>query len=243
MISVVIPTLNSARQGLGATLSALVPAVVDGLVREVIIADGGSTDHTLAIADEAGCEIVSSDGGRGRMLAQGVQKARFSWFLFLSPDAELEAGWHHEAAQFIERVAIGRRSASAAVFRFALDDEGMMPRVIERGAAMRSFLKLPGGEQGLLISRALYEEVGGYKDLPFMEDIDLVRRLGGRRVSVLRSRALVSASRYRQDGYMKRALTNQFCLALYLAGVAPERLQRFSGRSVGRAAETQLSAT
>ncbi len=110
MISVVIPTFNSARQGLGASLSALVPAVVDGVVREVIVADGGSTDQTLAIADEAGCELVASEAIRGRQLRAGADKARFPWLLFLHPETELEMGWHLEAQQFIERIATGRRA-------------------------------------------------------------------------------------------------------------------------------------
>ena len=243
MISVVIPTLNAQRHGFGVTLSALVPAVVDGVVREVIVADGGSRDHTLAIADEAGCEIVTSEPGRGRQLRAGVSKARFPWLLFLHPDAELEAGWHHEAAQFMERVASGRRRPAAAVFRFALDDEGLAPRLIERGAGVRtSLLKLPRGGQGLLISRALYTEIGGFKDLPFMEDLDFVRRLGSARVSVLRARAIASAHRYRDDGYVKRTLTDQLCLALFLAGVSPERILKLSGEA-RHAPVDALSAT
>lgn len=244
MISVVIPTFNSARRGLGASLSALVPAVVDGVVREVIVADGGSTDQTLAIADEAGCEIVSTDHGRGRQLRAGVEKARFPWLLFLHPDTELETGWHLEAQQFIERVASGRRSPAAAVFRLTLDDEGLPPRMVEFGAAVNSnLLKLPRGEQGLLISRALYTEAGGYRDLPLMEDVDVVRRIGRGRVSVLRSRAIANAERYRQGGFVKRALKDQLCLALFMAGVSPERIQRIDGGRTTAGIETPVSVT
>lgn len=245
MISVVIPTMNSERQGFGATLSALVAAVVDGLVREVIVVDGGSTDHTLAIADEAGCEILTTEPNRVRQLRAGVAKSRFPWLMILNPDTELEVGWHHEVAQLIERVANKRRPPCAAVFRFTLDEDGTTPRAIERAAqAATSFFKLPQPEQGLLIERALYDEVGGYRDLPLFEDIDLVHRVGQQRVTLLRSRSILSAGRYRESGYLKRMVTNQFCLALFVAGVSPERLQRYScDKRTQEPVETPVSVT
>ena len=124
MISVVIPTLNS-EAGLAATLTSLVPAAVDGLVREAIVVDGGSTDRTLEITDHAGADIVKAEAGRGTQLRAGAARARFPWLLFLHPDTELEAGWEREVSQFIDRVEAGRRRDTAAVFRFAVDDEGV----------------------------------------------------------------------------------------------------------------------
>lgn len=229
MISVVIPTLN-AESGLAACLAALVPATVDGLVREVIIVDGGSTDRTLAIADQAGAKVVSSGRGRGRQLRAGGEAARFPWLLFLHADTVLEPGWEREVSALIDRVELGRRAETAAAFRFALDDLGMMPRLIEWGVAVRSsVVRLPFGDQGLLLPRRLYDAIGGFRELPLMEDVDLVRRLGRRRTLILRSAAVTSAVRYRRDGYAARVLRNNACLALYYLRVPPRLIARLYG--------------
>jgi len=226
MISVVIPTLN-AQTSLASTLTALVPAFVEGLVREVIIADGGSTDHTLEIADQSGAVVVTSAPGRGSQLKAGAQHAKCPWLLFLHADTVLDPGWEREAGHFMDLTGGGRMKPAAACFRFALDDLGAKPRIIEFGVAMRMVIfKLPFGDQGLLIPRTLYDEAGGYAELPIMEDVDLVRRLGRARIMSLNARAFTSAERYRTDGYFSRALRNQYCLALYMLRVPPERIAK-----------------
>lgn len=219
MISVIIPTLNDERH-LPATLASLVPAAVDGLVGEVIIADGGSRDHTLAIADGAGADAVTTKPERAAQLRAGVERARYPWLLFLNADTLLDVGWERDAAHHLERVESGRRRPSAAAFRFALDDEGLWPRTLERLVSVRTaLLKLPYGDQGLLISRRLYDEVGGFGTLPLMEDVDLVRRLGRRRVSLLNARAVTSAESFRRANSISQIARNQACLGLYLIGV------------------------
>ena len=226
MISVVIPTLD-AEATLGDALTALIPAVVEGLVREVIIVDGGSTDRTLRVADASGATIINAAAGRGAQLRAGAAAARHQWLLFLHADTTLEIGWEREAAQFIERVESGAWPLAAAVFRFALDDLGAMPRIVERGVALRSsLLKLPYGDQGLMLPRQLYNAVGGYSDVPLMEDVALVRRLGRRRIKTLRSRAVTSAARYRRDGYVARVARNLACLLLYGLRVPPDVIRR-----------------
>jgi hypothetical protein len=91
-------------------------------------------------------------------------------------------------------------------------------------------LALPYGDQGLLIHRSLYDRVGGYRPLPLMEDVDMVRRLGRRRVTVLDASAITSARRWRQDGWLRRSARNLLCLALFYAGVPAERIARLYGR-------------
>lgn len=226
MISVIIPTHNS-EAGIGPTLTALVPAAVEGIVREVIVADAGSTDRTLMVADQAGVDVVTTDTGRGRQLRTGAATARSQWLLFLHPDTVLEHGWEFEAAQFMERVDSGRRKLAAAAFRFTIDDVGMAPRTVEALVALRTgLLRRTFGDQGLLIRRDLYDEVGGFAPLPLLEDVDLVKRLGRRRLVILRSRALTSASHYRSEGYVRRIVRNQTCLALYHCRVPVSRIAR-----------------
>jgi rSAM/selenodomain-associated transferase 2 len=229
MISVIIPTLN-AEGGLAACLTALVPAAIDGMVREVIVVDGGSSDRTLKIIEQAGAELIHSGPGRGEQLAAGAARARSPWLLFLHADTVLQPGWEREASALIERIDSGRRRPTAAAFRFALDDDGLWPRMIEAGVAMRCALfRLPYGDQGLLIQRHLYQQVGGYSRLPLMEDVDLVRRIGRRRMTILRARAITSAVRYQQDGYVRRSARNLACLALYFLRVPTRVIARLYG--------------
>lgn len=229
MISVVIPTLNAERT-LPEALAALVPAAVDGVVREVVVVDGGSSDHTRKVADISGAEFLLSKPGRGQQLAHGARAAKGGWLLFLHADTVLEEDWHREAASFIQAVESGDIEPSAAAFRFRLDDKGLRPRLLEAVVRARcSLLRLPYGDQGLLISRKLYMEVGGFRDLPIMEDVDLVRRIGRRRTTLLTADAVTSADRYRRDGYLRRALRNLTCLALYRAGLPINTIQRLYG--------------
>ena len=234
MLTVVIPTLN-AEASLAATLTALVPGVVDGMVREVVIVDGGSSDRTLRIAEASGADVIKAAPGRGAQLAAGAARARFPWLLFLHADTVLEPGWEREVAAFMERVDSGRREPAAAAFAFALDDTGAAPRLLEGLVRLRCMaLRLPYGDQGLLLPRSLYQKVGGYRPLQLMEDVDFVRRLDrGQRV-LLRTRGVTSAARYRSEGYLRRTLRNQLCLALYLLRVPVDRIARLYGGAPSR---------
>jgi rSAM/selenodomain-associated transferase 2 len=228
MISVIIPTLNADRT-LAHTLTALVPAVVDGIVQEAILVDGGSTDETRAIAEAAGTRLIEARPGRGTQLDAGASHARGDWLLFLHADTVLDPGWAEEARSFMERVDNGRRGQAAA-FQFALDDDGIMPRLIESLVGLRChLLALPYGDQGLLISRNLYDRLGGFRPLPLMEDVDLVRRLKRRELAMLKSRAVTSGERYRREGYLVRSLRNLGCILLYYLHVPPRVLARLYG--------------
>jgi rSAM/selenodomain-associated transferase 2 len=219
VISVVIPTLDAAAH-LPRTLAALVPAAADGLVRDVVVSDGGSTDATLAIADDAGSTIVEGPKGRGRQLIAGAAAARAPWLLFLHADTVLEETWIRDAARFM-----AGEPMRAAAFRFAFDDDAAAARRATWWVAMRCrVLALPYGDQGLLISRVFYEALGGYRDLPLMEDVDIVRRIGRARLSILDARAITSADKYRRDGYGKRARRNLVLLVRYLLGADPAKL-------------------
>jgi rSAM/selenodomain-associated transferase 2 len=225
MISVVIPAANAAAH-LSPTLESLVAAAVEGTVGEVIIANADGDSETARIAEAWGARIVDCERGRGRALRAGAEVARKPWLLFLHADTKLAPGWDAEAERFMLRGA-----GQAAAFRFMLADEGIWPRLLEAGVALRCRLfALPYGDQGLLISRKLYDELGGYKPIPIMEDVDIVRRIGRKRLTLLRSAALTSALRYRRDGYLRRITRNFVCLAMHAAGVAPEKISAFYER-------------
>lgn len=188
MISVVIPTLNAERL-LPRCFDSLIAGAVRGVVRDVIVADGGSSDATLAIADAAGAHIVHAGKVRGDQFAAGAAAAKADWLLFLLPETALEQGWDAEVESFIDQSTPER--PRAAVFHFALEDFGGEARRAEAKAALRSMLlALPYGDQGLLVPRRLYKQVGGYRPLARMEDADIVRRIGRRRLVQLRARAV-----------------------------------------------------
>jgi rSAM/selenodomain-associated transferase 2 len=222
-LSVIIPALN-AESGLPATLAALAPAAVEGLIREVVVVDGGSSDGTRSIAESAGAKVVETAPGRGGQLALGANMARGEWLLFLHADTVLEAGWATEAAAFMSKPQL-----EAAVFTLAFDAKGLAPALVAAGAMLRTRLfGAPYGDQGLLLSRALYDAAGGYLALPLMEDVEFIDRLKGNGgIAVLKSRATTSARRYEIDGYAKRVLKNFLCMIMYRAGVAPDKIAAF----------------
>lgn len=229
MITIVIPALN-AETTLPATLTALVPAALEGLVREVIVVDGGSVDRTRQIADQAGAELLTAPPNRGTQMRAGANAARHPWLLFLNADTVLDAGWEREADHFMERVDSGASRHAAAAFRFALDDDGIAPRALEALVRLRcAVLRRPHGAQGLLISRAAYDEVGGHRTVPLMEDIDLVRRVGVRRMKLLRAQAISSAAHYRREGYLRAIASNQAQRILYCLNLTPARAAPLPG--------------
>jgi rSAM/selenodomain-associated transferase 2 len=218
----VIPTLEAARL-LPACLSALVPALVSGLVREAIVVDGGSRDLTPAIARDFGCALIASSPGRARQMNAGAAAAKGAWLLFLHADTVLEAGWEVEAAEHLHA-----RPDKAAAFTLAFDDEGAAARRVAALANWRArTFGLPYGDQGLFLPRALFDAVGGFPDQPLMEDVAIVRAIGRGRLTHLSALATTSGERHRRDGWIRRPLRNLAILAAHLAGVQPARLRRW----------------
>lgn len=222
-LSVIIPALD-AEATLPATLAALAEGHEAGLLRECIVVDGGSHDRTAGIARRAGARLISAARGRGAQLALGAASASGDWLLFLHADTRPARGWSQAAAAFLPDAANQRR---AAYLRFRLDDKSAAARRLEALVAWRCRrFALPYGDQGVLISAALYREIGGFRPLPLMEDVDLARRLGRGRLVPLAADAVTSAERYRRGGYVARPLRNLGCLALYFLGVPPPMILR-----------------
>jgi len=217
MLTAVIPTLNAATR-----LPMALRAVAAG-ADEIVVVDGGSTDVTMGLAKAHAARVLRAPRGRGSQLAAGAQTARGDWLLFLHADTVLMPEWVSEARRFMADPMSRQR---AAAFRFALDDTSPEARRLERMVAWRCrFLGLPYGDQGLLLSRTVYDRVGGYRPLPLMEDVDLVRRLGRRNIVLLDTPAVTSAARFR-NGYVRRSARNLACLALYFAGLPTPMIAR-----------------
>lgn len=217
-VGVVIPTLNAERT-LPGTIAAL------GAVEDLVVADGGSTDTTRALAAQCGARVIQAPRGRGSQIAAGIEATCQPWLLLLHADTRLQPGWQAAA-----KAHIATCPHKAGWFRFTLDSDDPRARRLERLVSWRSrHLALPYGDQGLLIHRELLAEAGGMRPLPLMEDVDLVRRLGRRRLAGLPAEALTSADKWRRDGWNRRSARNLCCLALWFAGVPPRLILRLYG--------------
>lgn len=195
MLSVVIPTENAER-ALVPTLAALVPGATAGLVREVIVADAGSSDATTLIADAAGCRIDVGPAPLGRRLRQAATAARSAWLLFLRPGTVPDWTWIEETRRFIEQAEMGGRAdARAAAFRRTQDPETLGSAIVEGLGLIAAALGVqPWPQQGLIISKTLYERLGGHLDGDADPEGKLLRRLGRRRIVMLRSRAMMATA-------------------------------------------------
>jgi glycosyltransferase involved in cell wall biosynthesis len=193
MLSVVIATENAERS-LVPTLAALVPGAMAGVVREVIVADAGSDDATATIADAAGCRIDVLQAPLGERLRQAAASARAAWLLFLRPGAVPDATWTEEARRFIERAELGGQvDARAAAFRRSGEADTVGAALVEALELIAAaFGVRPQPQQGLLISKTLYERSGGHLGDDADPEASLLRRLGRRRIVMLRSRALTA---------------------------------------------------
>lgn len=214
-ISVIIPTLN-AQADLSACLSALMEGLDGGLIAELVVSDGGSTDETAHLAEAWGAGIVTGPASRGGQLARGCAAAKGVWFLVLHADTVLEPGWSNVVAAHLGQ-------DTAGYFKLRFDRGG---RLVAGWANLRARLfGLPYGDQGLLIRRDLYADVGGYPDQPLMEDVALARALRGRLVA-LDAVAVTSSEKYRKHGWFRRGLRNVWTLIRYFAGASPEVLAK-----------------
>lgn len=218
-LSVLIPTLNAA-DSLPATLSSLEEGLFAGLIRQLILTDGGSTDATHDIAEAAGADWVTGPMGRGGQLARGAAAAKGEWLLVIHADTRLARGWSDVVAEALHH------PERAHYFHLRFDARGTAPALVARWANLRArVFGLPYGDQGLLIRRDLYDAVGGYPDQPLMEDVALAQRLRGR-LTAMPHIAITSAARYLAEGWLRRGSRNLWLVARYLLGADPARLAR-----------------
>ena len=184
MLSVIIPT-EGVEQPAVATLAALVPGAAAGVIREVLLVDRAGTGVIERVADVAGCRFLAFEGTRAAALAAGARAARSPWLMFLHPGAVLDQGWIDETAQFIQAVA-GSAKPRAAIFRYARSPYA--DRSLRGGFKfMARMVTGVSTEQGLLIARSHYEQLGGYRE-DRRSEARLLRQLGRSSRTLLRSR-------------------------------------------------------
>lgn len=218
-VSVIIPVLNEEKTIAATlrTLTALGPF-------EIIVVDGGSTDHTAEICRQIGVELLVSERGRARQMNFGAARARGEALLFLHADTQLPASALSDIA-----AALGAARHLGGRFDVDLEGNHWMLKIIGPLINWRSRATGVGtGDQAIFVRREIFERLGGFPDIPLMEDIAFCRalkRLGG--VACLRSRVVTSARRWETDGVWRTILRMWSLKACYLAGVSPMRLKKF----------------
>lgn len=217
-ISVIVPTLN-AETRLGACLGSLMEGVEAGIVRELIVCDGGSDDNTAALAKEWGAEVITAPASRGGQLRAGCDRAKGDWLLVLHADTALAQGWVGPALKHMQN------DDQAGWFKLAFDTKGIGATLVASWANLRSRWGLPYGDQGLLVSRRLYDQIGGYQDMPLMEDVAIARALRTK-LHPVDTQAITSAAKYQSQGWLRRGTRNLWTLLQYLAGRDVGKLAR-----------------
>ena len=217
LLSLVVPVLADA-----AAAGRLLRQLPHDPRLERILVDGGDDPALVALAAAHGAALVRSRPGRAVQMNAGAARARGEWLLFLHADSRLPDGW-------IEAFVRATPGAAGGWFRFALDDRAWQARLIERGVRWRvRLLRLPYGDQGVFVRRELFARLGGFREIPLMEDVDLVRRLVASGPVVELPVALTtSARRWRRDGWFRRSARNLVLITLYFCGVSPARLARW----------------
>ena len=219
MISVIIPTLNEE-----LTLEKSLISVGNSKDVEIIVSDGGSDDATLAIAERLADKTLSSPSGRGAQLNQGAAAALGDILLFLHADTILPAGWEDYIGE-----ALRDEEVAGGAFSFSLPNRSIPFAFIILMVNIRSrLLKLPYGDQALFVRRRIFDKLSGFRQIPIMEDVELVkgmRRLG--RIQILDQPVITSSRRWEKEGWIRTTFRNLCLLFLYHLGVSPERLYRF----------------
>lgn len=219
-LTVIVPTLNEAAQ-LAASLSSL-PREAD-----VVVSDGGSVDETLSISTRAGARVVTGSRGRARQMNRGASAARGDTLLFLHADCTLGPDAYNQI-----QTALANDDVIGGSFRMSIRDASWGLRWIAATSNARArYLRTPYGDQAIFVRRSAFEKLGGFPEIPFMEDVALVRRLKrlGKLVCVEET-VTTCARHWQQLGPVGTTLLNWAMVTLYLLGVPAERLEPYYRR-------------
>lgn len=220
-ISIIIPTLNEA-----ANIAAMLERILDVPDVEVIVADGGSDDQTVALAQAGGATVVQCNPGRGKQQNAGAALASGEVLLFLHADTRLP----HDFSEHLWNVL--QEATVAGAFRLHIDGSGCMLRFVEFAANLRSrWLQLPYGDQAIFVRASTFFQMNGFQNWPLMEDYDFCQRL--KRIgnmSLVSATVKTSPRRWYRLGVLRTTLTNLICVIAFRMGVSSTTLAHWYRR-------------
>ncbi|MDA2932921.1 TIGR04283 family arsenosugar biosynthesis glycosyltransferase [Acidobacteria bacterium AH-259-D05] len=225
-LSVIIPALNEAE-----TIGPALASAHDSEGVEQIVVDGGSRDETLQVAQSFSAQVIHSAPGRAWQMNAGAQAANGEFLVFLHADTRLPEGFAHHIRHILRKSGV-----AAGAFQLQIDAPSLGLRIIETVAYWRSrYLQMPYGDQAIFLKAELFREVGGFPELPIMEDFQLVRRVRLRgRIVIAPAAVLTSARRWQRVGPLRTTLINQCVIVAFFLGFDPARLARWYHRKMGR---------
>lgn len=235
-LTVIVPTLNEAEH-LHASLASLPPDA------DVVVSDGGSTDETVSIATRAGARVVVGPAGRAQQMNRGAVAADGDTLLFLHADCTLDDNAHRDI-----ETALAREHVVGGSFRLVIRDATRALRCIAATSNARArYLGAPYGDQGIFVRRSAFDAVGGFPEIPFMEDVALVRKLKRRGTLVVADGTVTTGDRHwKQLGPAGTTLLNWSMVWLFMLGVSAERLEpiyrRLRSRGGGSTSVKALSS-
>jgi rSAM/selenodomain-associated transferase 2/rSAM/selenodomain-associated transferase 1 len=224
-VSVIVPALNEV-----AHLPATLEAAQRGEPHEIIVVDGGSADDTAKIARSLDCIVLNGPRCRAQQMNVGAVMATGEYLLFLHADTLLPADYVTHVRQIL-----AQPEAVGGAFMFATSDDFAGRKLVERATNWRARLwQFPYGDQGLFLRRNSYKQIGGFPDMPIMEDYEFVRRLRRLgKIVIAPATAVTSGRRWQRLGVLRTTLTNRAIILGYHLGISPSRLAGWyhAGRS------------
>lgn len=226
-ISIIVPVLNESA-GINKTIDHLWSMKTgSGLSTEVIVVDGDPAGKTIDTVEDDRVITTVEKTGRARQMNCGAALANGEILLFLHADTRLP-----DDSLILIDAACSKLELKAGAFDLAIDSEGMIFRLIEKTASLRSRLTgIPYGDQAFFFSADYFRRLGGFADVPIMEDVEIMRRIKrrGDKIVFLPRSARTSARRWKKEGVIKCTIRNRLLVTLYAAGMDPQRLARFYG--------------
>ena len=224
-ISIIIPAINEADH-----IANTIKSIGTGNKMEVIVVDGGSKEDTVRIATSLGAKVITGTPPRARQMNRGADHATGDVLVFLHADTRLP-----EKFEDLVFNSFKHPKMVAGAFELRLDSPMPGLRLIECLANWRSrYLKLPYGDQAIFVSSNLFHELGGFLDIPIMEDFELIRGLRKQgSIVTLPVPVFTSARRWQNFGILKTTAINQLVIAAYVMGIAPKKIVRWYDRSTG----------